>query len=746
MEFKNGYLGVAIVVMALFGSICIGFVGNLEGEEITQTVYRDATDVSSLYDYEPVNAYVEYSPNSNWTGWNDIAFDNNNGQNQFLWRAQSENVQKIDISMGASETWKYRQSGGETNAPYFNVRMSDGSVARLEATSGNPIKMATYGDVIQAYINNGVIPSSNGVAHDYTIDLSGRYAPILTYTDWQGHYMDGSTYGETVNDPGLGNNTVNRVYAVEYVQSTNSVHLLGINGKDIVAATTPDKLTFYWGGVYTWYIEKINPVLNINGTDWNMRDNVDFYTGTSTTENTRVRVTDNTDTYTVEARDGFRLWWSYVWSVCDDVGQSFSVTFDKDNSPIVIRQADLSTDHFTESTSSQIIGSGKRVTSMDWNQDTKTVTLHYYDGETWSQSDLNHYNTSAYIMWNGFVTKSTSNPAAVENFSVVWRDTMPAQYIDIDNGLFVPSNKTTINWSNGWNNGTVTLLVTDVSGSPFIVKAGDVTVTVSVENMFGGAYYYVDVNGEKTPVGLWRGIELTLNPMDSLVTWKSLKSIIGFRQYTVDNTTSNISADFGISYLTGFSVTNTAVGGNPRFGVVSTYVNMDDSHILMSNPTIDFRTLYPDKLQQGIRVMFSNAVKWGSSFTVGGNTYNIVDERVITDYGEFLLQDVAIYFNEGYGQISFDNRVAIPFKGEPIITFNGVWYFQTTMTTAKEITEHVNNLDVGHWNMDQTTFLIVFVAITLIGCAVGQLVYGFRILDIIFVGGGLLIIMAIMGM
>lgn len=744
MEFKNGYLGLAIVVLALFGSILIGFVGNLQGEEITQTVYRDATDVSSLYDYNPVNAYIEYTPNSNWTGWDDIGFDNNPGQNQYLWSAQSERVNTFDISMGSTKTWSYSQGGGETHAPYFNVKWSNGGIARMEATSDNPIKITNYQTAIQTYIDNGYVTSG-----DYTIDLSGRYAPLVAYAEWETSYFNGTTYGETINDPSLGDNTINKIYALEYRALSNTVNLLGENGQPIVSAVSPDKLNFYWGGVYVWTVGSISGDFSDGTNTYGIPNMVGQWKGNSRIpENAHVSVNDTTDTYHVQARNDSTMYWTTLSYACMQVGKDFTATFNNDYSPIIILGSNLTNDKFNvDGGDGYLIGSGKRVTSIDWVNSTRTLTLHYYDGTTWTKSNMNEADRSVYVIWGGYATKTTLQPAAVENITTVWRDTMPAQYIDIDNGVYVPSDKTTINWANGWNNGTITILVTDVGSSPFIIKAGDVTITITTEIMYmHTTYYYVDVNGNTIPVGLWKGVEITLNPMDREVSWKPLKSIAGFRQYTVDTNSTTVSAEFGMSYLTGFSVTNTVADGKPRFGVVSTYVNMDDSQILMDNPTINLGNLYPDKIQQGIKVTFSNAIKYGSSFTVGGKTYNIVDEKVVTDYGDYELQNVVIYFSGDGGQITFDSRVAIPFKGEPTISFNGVWYFQTTMATAKELTEHVTHIDAGNWNMDQTTFIIIFVVITLIGCAIGQLAFGFRILDVIFVGGGLLISMAIIGM
>lgn len=77
MKFKAGYLGLCLVVLALFGSAILGLVANVDKTEVTTTSYDYVTDITGLFDFSDTPQYIEYIPASNYTGYSNTV-DNEN--------------------------------------------------------------------------------------------------------------------------------------------------------------------------------------------------------------------------------------------------------------------------------------------------------------------------------------------------------------------------------------------------------------------------------------------------------------------------------------------------------------------------------------------------------------------------------------------------------------------------------------------------------------------------------------------
>lgn len=69
MKFKAGYLGLCVVVLALFGSVIAGLVLNVDKVETTTTAYDYVTDITGLFDITDEPQYIDYDPASNYTGY-----------------------------------------------------------------------------------------------------------------------------------------------------------------------------------------------------------------------------------------------------------------------------------------------------------------------------------------------------------------------------------------------------------------------------------------------------------------------------------------------------------------------------------------------------------------------------------------------------------------------------------------------------------------------------------------------------
>ena len=69
MRFKAGRFGTCAVVLALLGTVLMGFVLSVDKDTVAVTNYNYITDVSGLFSYSDSPEYVDYNPSTNFVGY-----------------------------------------------------------------------------------------------------------------------------------------------------------------------------------------------------------------------------------------------------------------------------------------------------------------------------------------------------------------------------------------------------------------------------------------------------------------------------------------------------------------------------------------------------------------------------------------------------------------------------------------------------------------------------------------------------
>lgn len=69
MNFKNGYLGCFLVVVAVVLTILGSYVMSLDVEEREVIKYSQVAELTGLFDSDQAPAYIDYSPSTNYTGY-----------------------------------------------------------------------------------------------------------------------------------------------------------------------------------------------------------------------------------------------------------------------------------------------------------------------------------------------------------------------------------------------------------------------------------------------------------------------------------------------------------------------------------------------------------------------------------------------------------------------------------------------------------------------------------------------------
>lgn len=100
MRFKAGYLGLAVVMVALFGSILSGLIFNVDKVQTVTTGYDYVTDITGLFDVSEDPQYIDYNPASNYTGYTNTISSNAFPSGISFIESSIANNYRIPTSMG----------------------------------------------------------------------------------------------------------------------------------------------------------------------------------------------------------------------------------------------------------------------------------------------------------------------------------------------------------------------------------------------------------------------------------------------------------------------------------------------------------------------------------------------------------------------------------------------------------------------------------------------------------------------
>lgn len=162
MEWNKGLLAIVVVTIAVLGSLAIGYFGSVSKETVTYADWEQITDVQSLYTYEDVPLYTQYTPVENWTKWDNADFITSPSSNRYI----------VDQGYDGSTTVSIDVTGGTTytnhsdNAPitfwssytYYLTYTENGT----ETTVSNNITIVPLYDRFGSVTGDGTITINGG--------------------------------------------------------------------------------------------------------------------------------------------------------------------------------------------------------------------------------------------------------------------------------------------------------------------------------------------------------------------------------------------------------------------------------------------------------------------------------------------------------------------------------------------------------------------------------------------------------
>lgn len=257
MKFKPGMLGACVVVLALLGTVLIGYNLDVDEEVEYRTSYKTITNITSQFDYAPGDSFVQYNPAKNYSGYTPgtITFTESGTANQYGYIVTPGT--HVSTTVDLSETSFYSTAGHEVNArsfvgvPYNNFWLLGGhriSVADILSHEG--INYTQYPSGIDISLTYGD-PYYFGGVSDPTVMMA---TPNLVTASNTSTFFSNSDIGTgvvyTSTDPNIGTNYLNGTpWYWLYSSAETSAHTSDGLSYTIHVSSNGETRTIYNGAV-----------------------------------------------------------------------------------------------------------------------------------------------------------------------------------------------------------------------------------------------------------------------------------------------------------------------------------------------------------------------------------------------------------------------------------------------------------------------------------------------------------------
>lgn len=267
MQFKNGYLGAFLVVIAVVMTIAGSYVMSLDMEETTVIKYRDSADLTGLFDAEEAPSYMPFNPSANQTGYYT---DRNTKYFDGVQANTTTQPNKYPINMGPNNTFDFDHhsmedltSTGDYAIQIFywpdngtlkqvrsiNMLSLEDLITALNLEVSSPLPLTTYNKVVLTTAETPNYTQSESFITFVTTDrLEGgnALAPKTVYM------KNPALTGDLEVSLGLTRDaaqTPDPILAVEWDKRGSYVNLYyDLERKLPAGVANPDEVYVLWGG------------------------------------------------------------------------------------------------------------------------------------------------------------------------------------------------------------------------------------------------------------------------------------------------------------------------------------------------------------------------------------------------------------------------------------------------------------------------------------------------------------------
>lgn len=236
MRFLTGNAGIVVVIVAIMGTVAVGYILAGDTETETATEFQHTADITGLFATSNEPEYLDYSPPENWTGWRTGNYYMQGVDYEQSTRATPYIVPQMDHTNLVSATL----SGGSaiSGLLYYGEHLSD-------RRTSNPYSVALTDWL------DGLTLNQNAIEMEISLAVNG---PVLSRS---AVFSDGSTVAV---DTGV----IRAVVELNDVDRRTALY--GHNGV-FVGSFTASQLYFFYGSD-----------LPSSATNYVPGDIVDYYT------------------------------------------------------------------------------------------------------------------------------------------------------------------------------------------------------------------------------------------------------------------------------------------------------------------------------------------------------------------------------------------------------------------------------------------------------------------------------------
>lgn len=265
MKFKAGYLGLCVVVLALFGSVIAGLVLNVDKVETTTTAYDYVTDITGLFEFTDEPQYIEYAPASNYTGYTNTVNINTNPTGISFSQTSVANNYRMPLTYTVANTGP---SGTLNNGSNYTQALTDMPTFNVFGAN-RPSAPSGY-----AVLKSELVPSKVVSLYDFAVANFG------TLSNYEKITID-------LTAPSVGYPIVDAFYyplnGTVWQKSSTQVRTIEINCADLTykAYRAGDSVPYGSGSAYNAGLFYGNATQTT--TMWNLNDSYDVISNSELT-------------------------------------------------------------------------------------------------------------------------------------------------------------------------------------------------------------------------------------------------------------------------------------------------------------------------------------------------------------------------------------------------------------------------------------------------------------------------------
>lgn len=354
---------------------------------------------------------------------------------------------------------------------------------------------------------------------------------------------------------------------------------------------------------------------------------------------------------------------------------------------------------------------------IDLNDSNKRTRLYDSNGEltaTVALSQVAVFYGLAPISGDGFTYQCTLN--------------LPLIYMDASAGVKITGSP--VDWSNGYNNSKLAIVMSNGSiGTEIDVINVPVYGTDLITIYYNSGKVYIQSLTTSAIVwtwGSWNYAEVVIDPYGGTVEIRPITTFNTFMDYETAASGTVLELPYdgaSVTAMTFFSAT-------ARLAIVDTWTYLDTTRYVYKDPQLDIEEYWTDDYQ---RVRFFGFAFLGDGVTIGGQSFPVSNGLITVDGHQFELNDLVITFNGSTAEIktgSMMSPLAFDVEDRTII-FDGIWYFSAGYYTGTEKTVDAFGWTPGEFELSAQAAILLWFGVMIVGLGILAKVQKLGFLDIV---------------